>query len=103
MLNILNNYFGTRILHRIEPEISHAIAICYLRLLSRLAKKRKSFNPVLNTEICGMEMPSPIGLAAGFDKNAEVFNATLSLGFGFVEVGTKDYDDHSVVYLKKSS
>ena len=35
-----------------------------------------------------MEMPSPIGLAAGFDKNAEVFNATLSLGFGFVEVGT---------------
>ena len=33
-------------------------------------------------------MPSPIGLAAGFDKNAEVFNATLSLGFGFVEVGT---------------
>ena len=35
-----------------------------------------------------MDLPSPIGLAAGFDKNAEVFNATLSLGFGFVEVGT---------------
>ena len=35
-----------------------------------------------------MELASPIGLAAGFDKNADVFNATLSLGFGFVEVGT---------------
>ena len=88
MLNILNHYFGTRILHRIEPEISHAIAICYLRLLNRLVKKKKSISPVLNTKICGMEIPSPIGLAAGFDKNAEVFNATLSLGFGFVEVGT---------------
>ena len=43
---------------------------------------------MLKTKICGMEVPSPIGLAAGFDKNAEVFNATLSLGFGFVEVGT---------------
>ena len=88
MLNILNHYFGTRILHRIEPEMSHAIAICYLRLLNRLVKKKKNISPVLNTKICGMEMPSPIGLAAGFDKNAEVFNATLSLGFGFVEVGT---------------
>ena len=88
MLNILNHYFGTKILNRIEPEISHAIAICYLRLLNRLVKKKKSISPVLNTKICGMEIPSPIGLAAGFDKNAEVFNATLSLGFGFVEVGT---------------
>jgi len=35
-----------------------------------------------------MELASPIGLAAGFDKNADVFNASLSLGFGFVEVGT---------------
>ena len=88
MLNILNHYLGTRILNRIEPEISHSIAICYLRLLNRLVKKKKSISPVLNTKICGMEIPSPIGLAAGFDKNADVFNATLSLGFGFVEVGT---------------
>ena len=51
-------------------------------------KKKKRITPALKTKICGMELPSPIGLAAGFDKNAEVFNATLSLGFGFVEVGT---------------
>jgi len=51
-------------------------------------KKKKNGSPVLKTKIGGMVLPSPIGLAAGFDKNAEVFNATLSLGFGFVEVGT---------------
>ncbi len=51
-------------------------------------KKKKRIAPALKTKICGMELPSPIGLAAGFDKNAEVFNATLALGFGFVEVGT---------------
>ena len=88
MLSILHHYIGTKILNRIEPEISHAIALCYLRLLNQFVKKRKIGNPMLKTKICGMELPSPIGLAAGFDKNAEVFNATLSLGFGFVEVGT---------------
>ena len=88
MLNILHHYIGTKILNRIEPEISHAIALCYLRLLNQFVKKRKIGNPMLKTKICGMEVPSPIGLAAGFDKNAEVFNASLSLGFGFVEVGT---------------
>ncbi|MDC3090299.1 quinone-dependent dihydroorotate dehydrogenase [Paracoccaceae bacterium] len=84
----MNHYFGAKILHRIEPEISHAVAICYLRLLNRLVKKKKSNTSALKTKISGMELPSPIGLAAGFDKNAEVFNASLSLGFGFVEVGT---------------
>ncbi|MDC3076469.1 quinone-dependent dihydroorotate dehydrogenase, partial [Paracoccaceae bacterium] len=61
--------------------------LCYLRLLNRIVKKKKKPS-ALKTKISGMELPSPIGLAAGFDKNAEVFNATLSLGFGFVEVGT---------------
>ena len=88
MLNILHHYIGAKILNRIEPEISHAIALCYLRLLNQFVRRRKIGNPMLKTKICGMEVPSPIGLAAGFDKNAEVFNATLSLGFGFVEVGT---------------
>ena len=88
MINILHHYFGSKILQRIEPEISHAIALCYLRLLNQLVRKKKSALPVLKTKICGMDIPSPIGLAAGFDKNAEAFNATLSLGFGFVEVGT---------------
>ncbi len=88
MLNILYHYFGAKVLHSIDPEISHSIAVCYLRLLNQLVKKKKSVTPVLKSKMCGMDLPSPIGLAAGFDKNAEVFNASLSLGFGFVEVGT---------------
>ena len=88
MLNILHHYFGTKLLNKIDPEISHAIALCYLRLLNQFVKKKEIGASILKTQIAGMEVPSPIGLAAGFDKNAEVFNATLSLGFGFVEVGT---------------
>ena len=88
MLNILYHYFGTKLLNKIDPEISHAIALCYLRLLNQFVKKKEIGASILKTQIGGMEVPSPIGLAAGFDKNAEVFNATLSLGFGFVEVGT---------------
>ena len=88
MLNILHHYFGTKLLNKIDPEISHAIALCYLRLLNQFVKKKEYGTSILKTQIAGMEVPSPIGLAAGFDKNAEVFNATLSLGFGFVEVGT---------------
>ena len=88
MLNILHHYIGTKILNRLEPETSHAIALCYLRLLNQRFSRMKDATPGLKTKICGMELASPIGLAAGFDKNAEVFNAALSLGFGFVEVGT---------------
>ncbi len=88
MLNILHHYIGTKVLNRLEPELSHAIALCYLRLLNHRFSRMKGATSGLKTKICGMELASPIGLAAGFDKNADVFNATLSLGFGFVEVGT---------------
>ena len=44
-------------------------------------------DPVLATTLFGRSMPNPVGLAAGFDKNAEVPDAMLRLGFGFVEVG----------------
>ena len=47
-----------------------------------------SFDPTLASEVAGLRFPSPVGLAAGFDKDAEVFEPVLSLGFGFVEVGT---------------
>ena len=80
MLNILHHYFGTKLLNKIDPEISHSIALCYLRLLNQFVKKKEIGASILKTQIAGMEVPSPIGLAAGFDKNAEVFNATLSLG-----------------------
>jgi len=43
---------------------------------------------MLNIKLLGKNFPNPIGLAAGFDKSAEVYNPLLKLGFGFVEVGT---------------
>ncbi len=88
MMNILHHFFGTKLLNRVEPELAHSIAVCYLKLLHQLPKIKTRRNPLLETKICGIKCPSPIGLAAGFDKNAEIFNATLSMGFGFVEVGT---------------
>ncbi|WP_041786534.1 quinone-dependent dihydroorotate dehydrogenase [Rhodospirillum centenum] len=45
-------------------------------------------DPVLRTRLCGLDLPNPVGLAAGFDKDAEVPDAMLRLGFGFVECGT---------------
>ena len=42
----------------------------------------------MRTRVAGIDFPSPVGLAAGFDKNAEVADAMLGIGFGFVEVGT---------------
>src|SRR6185312_6936616 len=47
-----------------------------------------AFDPRLAVEALGLRFPNPLGLAAGFDKNAEVPGAMLRLGFGFVEVGT---------------
>jgi dihydroorotate dehydrogenase len=45
-------------------------------------------DPILATEVCGLALPNPVGLAPGFDKNAEVFEPMLRAGFGFVECGT---------------
>src|ERR671912_690561 len=47
-----------------------------------------SFPPSLRSTVAGLSFPSPVGLAAGFDKDAEVPEQMLGLGFGFVEVGT---------------
>ncbi len=62
------------------------MAIGGLRLLPP-AKPRAS-DPKLAVRAFGMNFPNPIGMAAGFDKNAEVPDALLRLGFGFVEIGT---------------
>ena len=45
---------------------------------------------MLAIEVAGLDFPNPVGLAAGFDKDAEVFRQMLGFGFGFVEVGTRD-------------
>lgn len=74
------------ILFRFDPERAHRIAI---RALATGLAPRADLPPAaLKTRVFDLDLPSPVGLAAGFDKNAEAVRGLLGLGFGFVEVGT---------------
>ena len=74
------------LIFRLEPERAHRVTIAALKLMPR--RRPPKFDGSLTTSIAGLGFPSPIGLAAGFDKDGEVPAAMLGLGFGFVEVGT---------------
>jgi dihydroorotate dehydrogenase len=73
-------------LFMVKPETAHQLTITALKCLP--IRQTIAFDAMLSCEIAGIKFPSPFGLAAGFDKNAEVPAAMLALGFGFVEVGT---------------
>jgi len=77
------------LLFNLEPEAAHDLAIKSLKF-NPLPRKMFEVEDeqMLNIELLGKHFPNPIGLAAGFDKSAEVYNSLLKLGFGFVEVGT---------------
>ena len=70
----------------LDAETAHRVTVAALSMAPRLPLPR--FDSVLASEVAGLRFPSPVGLAAGFDKDAEVPDAMLGLGFGFVEVGT---------------
>ena len=70
----------------LDPERAHRLTIAALSLLPKTSPK--PFAQSLASTVAGISFPSPVGLAAGFDKDAEVPSAMLSLGFGFVEIGT---------------
>jgi len=73
-------------LQLLSPEGAHGLTI---GLLERLAPAAgPDADPILQTSIAGLTFPNPIGLAAGFDKDARVWRQMLGLGFGFAEVGT---------------
>ena len=74
-------------LFTLSPERAHAASILGLKG-GLLPPAQKIEDPRLAVNLAGMEFPNPIGLAAGYDKNAEVPDAVLRLGFGFAEVGT---------------
>ena len=81
------------ILFQIDPEASHETALAILGaagpIMSRLGMVgARARDPRLATTVCGITFPSPVGLAAGFDKAAQALWAWPALGFGFVEVGT---------------
>jgi dihydroorotate dehydrogenase len=74
------------LLRWLDPEDAHRLAIQGLRLLPPL--RTRLDNAKLAVRAFGLNFPNPIGMSAGFDKNAEVPDALLRLGFGFVEIGT---------------
>jgi dihydroorotate dehydrogenase len=74
------------VLRRLPAETAHRAAIAALKIAP--PARPPPSDPRLSVEVLGLRFPNPLGLAAGFDKNAEVPGAMLKLGFGFVEVGT---------------
>ena len=73
-------------LFALDPETAHRLALKALAAMPLGAAP--AGDPRLRQHLLGLDFPNPIGMAAGFDKNAEVPDAVLALGFGFVEVGT---------------
>jgi dihydroorotate dehydrogenase len=73
-------------LFTLDAERAHRLTIAALKLWPRHAPA--AADPVLATTLAGLAFPNPVGLAAGFDKDAEVFRPMLGLGFASVEVGT---------------
>ncbi|GAA4511005.1 quinone-dependent dihydroorotate dehydrogenase [Actinoallomurus oryzae] len=83
------------ILRRLPAEAVHRLSFRGLRLLATvpfaLALVRRRYgprDPALRVRALGLDFPSPLGLAAGFDKDAEAYEALGAFGFGFVEIGT---------------
>ncbi len=74
------------LMRALDPEDAHTLAIKALRFMP--AGQSAQDAPELGVRAFGLNFPNPIGLAAGFDKNAQVPDALLRLGFGFIEVGT---------------
>lgn len=78
-------------LQLLPPEPAHQAAIWALRHLPRALQTGFAApvaDPRLASQFWGLDFPNPLGMAAGFDKHAEAYNALFGLGFGFVEVGS---------------
>jgi len=73
------------LIFRLDPETAHGLT---LKALPFWPATTPTPDPILQTTLAGLTLPNPIGLAAGFDKDAEVPDAMLRLGFGFVECGS---------------
>ncbi|MFI3315388.1 MAG: quinone-dependent dihydroorotate dehydrogenase, partial [Rikenellaceae bacterium] len=83
------------LLFQFSPETSHHLIMFALKTLRyvpfgmKIVKKAYSIqHPLLEREVFGMKFSNPVGMAAGFDKNSEVYEQLEAFGFGFIEVGT---------------
>ena len=78
---------AARTLSLFEPETAHKLSLTALQ--AGLGPRERGLgDPALSVRLCGMDLSNCIGLAAGYDKDAQVFNPMLAAGFGFVECGT---------------
>ena len=75
------------LIFKLDPEIAHDLAVKSLKF-NFISQNKIKNNKSIELEIFGKKIPNPVGIAAGFDKDAEVYNSLFKLGFGFVEVGT---------------
>ena len=80
--------FAKPFIHSLDPEAAHTITIKAMKAGITGKLGRPCTYKRLKTTVLGCDFSNPIGLAAGFDKNAEVVRGALSLGFGFAEAGT---------------
>jgi dihydroorotate dehydrogenase len=78
---------GQKLLFSLDPETAHGLSITALKCGLPVGAGAKT-DKRLHVHISGLDFPNPLGMAAGYDKNAEVPDALLGLGFGFAEVGT---------------
>jgi dihydroorotate dehydrogenase len=82
--------FFRPLIFKIEPEKAHNLALNYLRFFpkfSALLATSKNYEN-LNNSLWNLNFSNPVGMSAGFDKNAEIINSLFNFGFGFVEAGT---------------
>ncbi|MEL7216651.1 MAG: hypothetical protein AAGJ96_12065 [Pseudomonadota bacterium] len=77
---------GLPLMRAFDPERAHGLALKALQS-GLTAQPGAITSPRLATTIAGLSLPNPLGLAAGFDKNATALDPLLKAGFGFVEVG----------------
>ena len=77
---------GLPLMHLLDPEVAHGLSIKALKM-GMVPAPGPVTSPRLATTLARMTLPNPIGLAAGFDKNAEAIAPLLASGFGFIEVG----------------
>ena len=87
MSNPLLDSLTRKVLFSFNPEFAHKMAIMALKTGLVPGPKLPDY-PALKVKLWDLEFPNPLGMAAGFDKNAEVPDATLAIGFGATEIGT---------------
>ena len=97
-----------KLARHLPAEAAHQIAVSALHYDLGPRPAQRQSNSDLTVRIAGLEFANPLGLAAGFDKNATCFNGAMGLGFAHVEVGTitpkpqpGNQNHASFVYLKK--